>query len=238
MNVARLIRVVLAEECELVRDGLGLLLQQELSIRVVRKVGTVAEAGDAVARLAPDVVVIDVAVPEAIRQLKQERPTVRVLVLSARGDEAFVSAALRAGADGFVLRNSPAAALVRVVLQLALGERGPIVDPRCRPRADRKASAPADALSERERQILSMIAEGCTSKAIARRLQLSPRTVDNHRARIMAKLQVDNCVQAAARALNLGLIALPGGRITAPAPRRVPPEPTFVAPAMVAAAAL
>ncbi len=209
------VRVVLADDYELIRLGVRLILEQSPAIRVVGEATNAEEAVDVAAFVRPDVVVIDAATPDVIRRLKQLPTNARVLVLTACRDQAYVLGVLQAGADGYILKESPSVDLIRTVLMLGKGEsRQPIVDSRLDLKPRRHGDGSGEVLSEREREILELVAAGQTSKRIARQLQLSPRTIGNHRARIMAKLRVDNCVQAAAQALQLGMIAMPlGGAI-------------------------
>lgn len=217
--MSRSIRVVLVDEYELVRHGVRLVLEQVQTIRVAGEARTAEEAIEITAFLQPDVVVADVTSLDVIRRLKERNPKVRLLVLSHCADQANVLGTLQAGADGYILKQSPSVDLIRAVLELGRGEtRQPVLDPHLNLKTRRDADA-AELLSDREREVLELVAAGHTSKGIARQLQLSPRTVGNHRARIMAKLRVDNCVQAAAQALQLGLIALPTGRAMASEPQ-------------------
>jgi DNA-binding NarL/FixJ family response regulator len=204
--------VVLADEYQLLRHGVRLILEQVQTIRVAGEARSTDEAIEISAFLQPDVVVADVVSLDVIRRFKERNPKVRLLVLTACCDQANVVGTLQAGADGYILKQSPSVDLVRAVLELGRGEcRQPVLDPHLNLTSRRDVDGAADVLSDREREVLELVAAGHTSKGIARQLQLSPRTVGNHRARIMAKLRVENCVQAAAQALQLGLIALPNG---------------------------
>src|SRR5258707_6363469 len=190
------IRVVVADEYEILRQGVRLILEQVPTIRVAGEAKTADEAIEITAFVQPDVVVADVSNVDVIRQIKVRNPKVRFLMLSMSSDPAFVISALQAGADGYILKQSQSVELVRTVLKLGRGNvPQPIVDPQLNLKPRREAGGPADILSDREREILELVAAGHTSKGIARQLQLSPRTVDNHRARIMAKLRVENCAQ-------------------------------------------
>lgn len=214
--MARNIRVIVVDECEIVRRGVRLILEQNPTIRVTDDVRTEAEALDVAAFVQPDVVVLDVVNLDVIRRLKERNPNGRILMLSMCTDAAFALSALQAGADGYLLKQSQCVELVKTVLALGRGDIGqPIVDSQLDLKVNRAADGTVDLLSLRELEVLELVAAGNTSKGIARQLQLSPRTVGNHRARIMAKLHVGNCTEAAAQALQLGLIALPVGRPSA-----------------------
>ena len=209
------VRVVLADEYELIRQGVRLILEQSPTIRIAGEARSVDDAIEVASFVRPDVIVDDVASADAIRRFKVQNQTVRFLVLSACRDQAFVFAALQAGADGYILKQGPCTELIRAVLALGRSDqRQPIVDALLNFKPRRAIDSTAEFLSNREVEVLELVAAGHTSKDIARRLQLSHRTVGNHRARIMVKLQVGNCAQAAAQALQLGLIALPVGQAT------------------------
>lgn len=208
--MGRMIRVVVVEELPLLRQGIRLVLEADPMIRAVDAESAVS-ALEVVEREQPNVVVIDGMSPAQLGALKERAPDTRVLLLSQCRDEPFVAAMLRAGADGYLLKTCAPTDLLRAVRALAEGRQAaPLVDRHLPVLVHHKREAD-DLLSKREREILALVAEGYTSKGIARKLQLSPRTVGNHRARIMAKLRVDNCIQATAQALQLGLIALPAG---------------------------
>jgi DNA-binding NarL/FixJ family response regulator len=217
--MARSVRVLLADEYELVRHGVRLILEEESTIQVVGEARNAEEATIVAPRLDPDVVVVDVDRLSVLHKLKERCPRARILVLTHCADPAFAEGALAAGAGAYLLKQGTSARLIRAVQALGRGDDAtPIVDPQIELRS-RRADHASDLLSERERQILALVAAGHTSKGIARKLQLSPRTVGNHRARIMAKLRVENCVQAAAHALQLGLIAPHATRAPASEPR-------------------
>lgn len=205
----RSIRVLLADRYQIVRHGVRLILQQDSNLRVVGEVASAEEAVEVTPRLDPDIVVIDTDHPDTVRRIKHRSPRVRVLVLTQQSNPTFVNETIAAGADAILLKEGSSTDLIRALQTLGRGEcASPLIDPKLHWKP-RRTLGVVDALSEREREILSLVAAGHTSKAIARKLQLSPRTVGNHRARIIAKLQVDNCVQATAQALQLGVIVIP-----------------------------
>ncbi|HEX5416733.1 MAG TPA: response regulator transcription factor [Chloroflexota bacterium] len=209
--MGRVIRVVVVEELALIRQGIQLILETDPAIRVIDEATIGGGALDIIERQRPDVVVIDGVSPVHLQSLKSRAPETRVLFLSQCRDEPFVAAMVRAGVDGYLLKTCASADLVRAVRVLAEGKQPlPLIDRHLRVTARQRREA-VELLSEREREILALVAEGHTSKGIARKLQLSPRTVGNHRARIIAKLRVDNCVQATAQAFQLGLIDLAHG---------------------------
>jgi DNA-binding NarL/FixJ family response regulator len=208
-KVSRSIRVVVADEFELVRHGIRLILEQVPTIRVVGEAKGADEAIELTAQLQPEVLVADFANPATIRRCKVRNSNVKLLVLSTLADHAYVASAIQAGADGYVLKQSTSGNLIQAIMSLSERDRRqPALDPRLTLKPTHTNDGPADLLSSREREVLKLVAAGHTSKGIARQLQLSSRTIGNHRARIIAKLRVDNCVQAAAQALQLGLISL------------------------------
>jgi two-component system NarL family response regulator len=210
--VSKSIRVVLADELEIIRHGVRLILEQVQAIRVVGEVGPAENAIELAFSLQPNVVVADVLSPDVIRRFKARNPNVRLLILTATSDHAYISSSLQAGADGYILKQGPSVNLVRAVIKLGQTEgRHAVLDPRINLKSQLDSDGSSDLLSNREREVLALVAAGHTSKGIAKQLRLSSRTIGNHRARILAKLQVDNCVQAAAQALQLGLISLPAG---------------------------
>ena len=206
--MGRTVRVVVVEELALVRQGIRLILETDPVIRVVDEVESGANALEVIERQQPTVAIVDGVSPVHLQSLKIRAPETRVLLLSQCRDEPFVAAMVRAGVDGYLLKSCSSTDLIRAVRVLGEGKQvGPLIDRHLRVTARQRREA-VELLSEREREILALVAEGHTSKGIARKLQLSPRTVGNHRARIIAKLRVDNCVQATTQAFQLGLIDL------------------------------
>ncbi|HVY64601.1 MAG TPA: response regulator transcription factor [Gammaproteobacteria bacterium] len=193
------IRVLVADDHEIVRAGLTALLEGAPDIDVVGAARSGWEAVQKAEDLRPDVVLMDIAMPElngidAAALIRDRQIPVRVIVLSMLSSSEYVFRALEARVDGYLPKDSAAAELVaaiRVVNQgrRYLGEavRHIVLDP-----TSRSQSSPLERLSARERRVLQLVAEGHTSAEIAQALQLSPKTVDSYRARIMTKLGVDN----------------------------------------------
>ncbi|HEX5417206.1 MAG TPA: response regulator transcription factor [Chloroflexota bacterium] len=202
---------MVVEELALLRQGIRLILESDPLIRVVAEADSATNALNVVEREQPSVVIIGNASPNQLSALKGRAPDAHVLLLNQCPDQPFVATMLRAGADGYLLKSCGPADLLRGVLTLGEERLGaPVIDRHIEVLVHHKRE-PDALLSRREREILALIAEGYTSKGIARKLQLSPRTIGNHRARIMAKLRVDNCIQATAQALQLGLITVSSG---------------------------
>ena len=195
-------RVVIADDHTVVRQGIRGVLEEVDGLEVVAEAGDGKEALEAVRELGPDVVVLDVTMPEmsgldVARTLREEGSSARVLILSMHDDPEYVLQAVRAGADGYVLKDvSPAelrAAIsaverggeyfaARVTQQLSVGLRREIEAEQVRTRID--------SLTAREREVLLLVAEGLTNREIGERLEISPRTVETHRERVMGKLRI------------------------------------------------
>ena len=210
---ARRIRVLLAEDHQVVREGLSALLAAEPDIEVIAEAADGREAVVLAEEKGPDVVVMDLGLPgldgiEATRRLSRSRPDIRVLVLSMHDDAATVDRALRAGARGYVLKGSGIAALRQAIRDVYSGKvyLSPAVSEYVLQGFLKQDSGEVDPLSEREREILQLIAEGYTSREIAKRVGLKPKTVENHRARIMEKLGVHTTAGLVRYALRLGLV--------------------------------
>lgn len=218
----RVISVLLADDHALVREGTRRLLEAEADIRVVAEAGTGQAAVQEAERTTPDVAIVDVAMPgmsgiEATRRIKASRPSVAVLALTAYDDDQYVLALLDAGAAGFMLKDAGAHDLVEAVRAVARGEA--VLQPHVAARAVRRAisrqaaSALAGAalpapLSEREMDVLREAAHGLPNKDIARRLNLSVRTIHTHLGNIFAKLSVGSRTEAVLLALRRGWISL------------------------------
>lgn len=193
------IRIVLAEDHRIVREGLRSLLREAQDHEVVGETGDDLEIEPLVAQQRPDVLVADLVLPglngiEATRRVRKRHPETRVVVLSMHADEPFVVEALAAGASAYVLKDTTATELVRAIAEAVAGRRYLSAALAATiPGAERGRPAEGDryaALTDREREVLQLVAEGLTSRAIAERLGLSPRTVESHRANIMAKLRI------------------------------------------------
>jgi DNA-binding NarL/FixJ family response regulator len=212
-----MIRVLLADDHAVVRDGLRALLQANPGIEVV---GDVANGRDAVRearRLRPDVIVMDIAMPdlngiEATLQVMDIAPSARILILSMHSTTEHIFRALQAGARGYVLKDSAGAEVVEAVLAVHAGRRylsqkiaAAVIDDYT---AERHRTSPLDSLSRRERQILQLIAEGKTSAEVGAMLFLSPKTVDTYRSRMMHKLGIGDLPNLVKFAIQNGITQL------------------------------
>jgi DNA-binding NarL/FixJ family response regulator len=204
------IRVMIVDDHPVVRDGLGGILNAEPEFEVV---GEASNGTDAVRRaraLKPDVILMDLRMPEldgvgAIRVLVAERVPSRVLVLTTYDSDTDVRPAIEAGATGYLLKDAPREELLRAVRAAARGES--VLSPAVASRLIDQVRAPAqDRLSEREREVLALIARGATNRDAAERLFISEATVKTHLLHIYSKLGVNDRAAAVTEAFNRGLL--------------------------------
>jgi len=212
------IRVVLADDHHLIRQAMRMMLEGDDRIEVLADVSDGREAVDAAARLHPDVVLMDLAMPnlngiEATGQIVRQDPRVKVLILTGFVDDERVLAALRAGAAGYVVKRSDVNELLLAIQAVHLG------NPYFSQSLSHGRSAveyllqaqrdgPTDSLSTREREVLQLVAEGHTNQEIADKLVLSIKTVEAHKAHIMAKLNAQNKTDLIKYAIRQGIISL------------------------------
>jgi two-component system, NarL family, response regulator NreC len=209
-----LIRIVIVDDHAVVRSGLKLLLDGQEDLEVVGEAGDARTAVFEVRAQKPDVVLMDVVMPsgsgiEATPAVLKEAPDAKVLILSMQDDPAYVREAFAAGASGYVLKEAADAELVAAVRKVAAGQR--YVHPTLGARlvaaeADERARLEEDPLSEREHEILRLLALGHTNQEIASQLYLSVRTVETHRAHIMQKLRISTRAELVRYALERGLL--------------------------------
>jgi len=206
---------MLADDHAVVRDGLRALLEGGHDLQVIGVAGNGREAVAEAQRLRPDVVIMDIAMPEldgveATRRIVERCPETRVLILSMYLSAEHIHRALQAGAQGYVLKESAGEEVVEAIRALRAGKRylshritETVIDDYLR---DGSNLSPLDSLSLRERDVLQLVVEGRTNALIAQSLSLSPKTVETYRARIMKKLKVHDTVELVKFAMRHGLI--------------------------------
>jgi DNA-binding NarL/FixJ family response regulator len=209
------LRVLLADDHTILREGVRLLLQAQPDIAVVGEAGDGEQALALARRLRPDIVVLDIAMPglsglEVTRRLRAELPAVQVVVLTMHADREYVTEVVQAGAAGYVLKQAAAQELVRALRAVRDGEAY------LHPAATRALigdylrrcdEPPADGLTPREREVLRQVALGRSNRAIANALGISIKTVEAHRANLMAKLNMHDRTELVRYAIRTGLIS-------------------------------
>ena len=210
---------MLGDDHTIVRHGLRKILEERAEWEVVDEAGNGREAVKKILELEPDVAVLDIGMPqlngiEATRQIVKRAPSVRVLILSMHSDEAYITQALQAGAKGYLLKDSADTDLIRAVTDVAGGRSffSPAVakvmlDDYVRHLAGKGIVDRFDALSEREREIFQLVAEGHSNKEIAELLSISPATVETHRAHILQKLDLHSTAEIVLYAVRRGVIS-------------------------------
>lgn len=211
-----LLRVLIADDHVLVRESLVSLLQSDGDVQVVAQASDGVETVEKAIATRPDVVVTDISMPrlggiEVVRRLHEALPETRVLVLTMHQEDEYVLQAVRAGASGYLVKDSASAELVAAVRSLHAG-RGYFGPQASRALAeqlqhpDRTVDDPYGRLTAREREVFHLVVEGMTTKEIARRLDISVKTAENHRARVIAKIGVRNTAELVRYALRRGLL--------------------------------
>ena len=215
-KVDRAIRVLLADDHAVVRKGIREFLEEASDIVVVAEAADGEEAQRLIRRHLPDVAILDVRMPkmtgiEVTRWIRSTFSSIGVLMLSAYDDDPFVMAALRAGANGYVLKTAEADEIVAAVRAVHRGQSAldtTIARKLLTHLTGERAAAPIEDLTPREREVLTLAAKGLTNRAIGQSLGISDRTVQGHLANIYAKLHVSSRTEAVTKALQLGLITL------------------------------
>ena len=210
------IRVLLADDHTLVRESLVGVLQADGDVEVVAQAADGLETVTKAIACRPDVVVTDISMPrlngiEVVRRLREALPDTRVLVLTMHQEDEYVLQAVRAGASGYLVKDSAASELLVAVRSLRAG-RGYFGPQAAKALAEqlqhpeRQVEDPYGRLTPREREVFHLIAEGLTTKEIARKLDISAKTAENHRARVLDKLDVRNTAELVRLALRRGLL--------------------------------
>jgi two-component system response regulator NreC len=213
------LRILLGDDHTLVRHGLRKILEERPDWEVT---GEASDGRDAVRQtlaVQPDVAILDIGMPlmngiEATRQILRRLPNTQILILSMHANEAYIIQALKAGAQGYLLKDSADTELIRAVESVAAGKSffSPAVakvmlDDYVRHLADKGIADRFDSLSEREREVFQLVAEGHSNKEVADLLSVSPATVETHRAHILQKLDVHNTAELVLYAVRRGVIS-------------------------------
>ena len=214
-----MIRVILADDHSVMRRGLRLILEQQEGFQVLGEASDGREAVSLAASLHPDVAVLDITMPnlngiEAARQISDKQPNIAIVVLSMHADEGYVLRALKAGARGYLLKESPAADFVSAIRSVSEGKAffSPavsrlLVEDYVRRLQDKDIEDSYELLTPREREILQLIAEGKSNKDVANLLNLSLYTVETHRSNILEKLNLHSVPELILSAVRKGVIA-------------------------------
>jgi two-component system response regulator NreC len=213
------ISILLADDHTVMRSGLRALLERQSDFRVVGEAADGREAADLAEALCPDVVVADVAMPrlnglDATQQITSRNPAIAVVILSMHSDESYVVRALRAGARGYLLKDSAEADLISAIRAVHDGKAffSPVIskmlaDDFLRQMGERGLTDSYELLTMREREVLQLIAEGKSNKEAAGLLNLSPYTVETHRANILEKLRLHGTPELILYAVRKGVIS-------------------------------
>jgi two-component system response regulator NreC len=213
------IRIVVADDHTILRRGLRLVLERESDLRVIGEASNGREAIEAAERDKPDVIVMDIGMPllngiEATKRISADHPKTAVVILSVHSDEAYILRALKAGARGYLLKDSAETDLIQAVRAVAAGKAffSPVVskvlaDDYLRQVRQKGVDDPYDLLTPRERELLQLIAELKATKEIADLLCVSPHTVDTHRSNLMQKLNVHSIPELILYAVRKGVIS-------------------------------
>jgi DNA-binding NarL/FixJ family response regulator len=210
------IRVLIADDHTLVRESLVGLLQADGDVQVVAQAANGLEAVERAQQAQPDVVVTDLSMSgigglEVIRRLRAALPATRILVLTMHQEDEYVLQAVRAGASGYLVKDAASSELLAAVRALHAG-RGHFGPQAARALAERlqhperPVDDPYGSLTGREREVLHLMAEGLTTKEVARRLEIGVKTAENHRGRVLAKLGLRNTAEVVRYAIAKGLL--------------------------------
>ncbi len=215
-----MIKVFLADDHEVVRNGLRYILEVQTDITVVGEAANGLEAVAQVRKLRPDAVVMDIAMPElngieATRRIRTELPKTQVVILSVYSSSEHIYRALKAGARGYLLKESAGGEVVKAVRTVHAGRRylcqkiaDTVIDTYIEQREAAEAKSPLERLSIREREVLQLVVEGKSSKEIANIVHLSPKSVETYRSRLMQKLGVHDLPSLVKFAIQHGLTSL------------------------------
>lgn len=213
------IKIVIAEDHTIVREGLRALLNADPEFEVVGEVEDGREAIRSIDTFTPDLMLMDLSMPrlngmDAIREIKKQRPSIKIIVLTVHKTEEYVLASLEAGADGYILKDATHAELSICIRHVLKGKRylspevsDKVIDGYLDGKKGIKEETAWDKLTQREREILKLIAEGYKNREIADYLYISVKTVEKHRANLMGKLDLHSASELTAFAIEKGLVS-------------------------------
>lgn len=217
-------RLVLVDDHVILREGLHALLALESDLAVVGEAGSFEEGIALVERVQPDLVITDLAMPrgtgiQVISRVRAMAPNTRVLVLTVHSSEEYIEAALMAGADGYVLKDSSRTELLQAIRSVVKGQRylcapvsAKVISGYLGERDVRKVAS-VQMLTDREREVLTLIAQGMSNKRVAMRLVLSVKTIEKHRSNFMRKLELHNTAGITMFAISKGLVSPDDGTL-------------------------
>lgn len=219
-NRTMAIRIVLADDHAIVRDGLRLMLDSSPGLEVVGEASNGREAVRHTARLKPDIVILDIAMPElngidAARQIRENSQDTAIIMLSMHAQTEYIFRSLQAGANGYLVKDSVGAEVVQAIREVHQGHRylsksisDQVIEDYVRRRAQPVEEDPLLRLSSREREVLQLIVEGRSTTEIAELVALSPKTVETYRSRMMRKLEINSLPDLVKFAIQHGLTTL------------------------------
>ncbi len=214
------LKILIADDHKIVRDGLNALIHKEAGLEVVAQAATGREAVELVREHRPDLIIMDVSMPdlngiEATRQILNEEPGARVIALSMHADRRFVTGILKAGAAGYLLKDCAFGELIDAIRTVVAGKyylsegiADVVVKDYINQLSEGQSALSADLLTIREREVLQLLAEGHSTKEIAATLHLSVKTVESHRQKIMQKLNIHSVAGLTRYAIREGLTSL------------------------------
>ena len=213
------IRIVLADDHEIVREGLRSLLEHHTDMEIVAEASDGVSAVEVTTEQQPDVIVMDASMPglngiEATRQILHHFPQARIICLSMHGESQFVTAMLESGASGYLLKDCASEELIRAIQAVQAGTIylspaiGQVVADHFKPGGEYNEPSAFSILSDKERAVLQLLAEGHSTKAVAQRLNLSVKTIASHREHLMQKLAIDSIAGLTKYAIQQGLTTL------------------------------
>jgi two-component system, NarL family, response regulator NreC len=216
---SRMTRILICDDHSIVRKGLRSLLDEEEELVVVGEAQSGREAVSMTQQMQPDVVLMDISMPElngleATRQIKQQQPQVRVLILTMHDNAEYVFEILKAGASGYVLKQSATTELILAIQAVSQGKTflspsisGGVIEGYLQHAKTIPTGDDCDLLTNREREVLQLIAEGTSTRVMARKLGISVKTIETHRTNIMRKLGSQNIADLIRYAIRKGLVA-------------------------------